>query len=167
VRFWPWLPVALCSAGLLACGKPNPSTEAQVAVDAHPAMILRLQPLSPDRHEFTGPAGLSLNRYFTLAPGLRQTAGFGQRLRAQMETARDTTEPAHALQSVYVEEQNVTLNGGYTGNADSLRGVHDASLVAYARWTGGTHDLCDLIEDGMVVYDLLLNRPVKPPFEFD
>ena len=159
--------LACLCAGLLACGKPAPSTEAPLAADARPAMTLSLQPLSPVRHSFSGPAGPSLNRYYVIAPGQRHTEGFRARLRTLIEAARDTSEPAPAMQSAYVYERNDTLNEGYQGSADSLRGVHDNALVAYARWQGSRLDVLYLIEQGNVVYDLLLDQAIDPPFEFD
>ena len=47
------------------------------------------------------------------------------------------------------------------------RTVPASSLLSYTRWSGGQLDIFYIIESGRVVFDLLDNTPVSPPWEFE
>lgn len=126
-----------------------------------------LQPLSPRSYDFVSPRGAARNHYVFVDHPRREYGAFRAELRRNVEAIHGKASEHLALHSVYVYERNTQLNPSFTGDADALRGVHDHALVAYARWQHGVLDIFWMIERGEVVFDVLANQPVVPPFEFD
>jgi hypothetical protein len=90
--------------------------------------------------------------------------------RAQLASALRALQPAdgapEVLHSVYVYRQGPGLDPSTQLSAQELRSAHANALVAYARWSNGRLDMLLLIDKLQVVYDLLLDQPVDPPWEF-
>ncbi len=128
---------------------------------------MTLQPFGPRGLSFDAPQGRAHNDYVFVESAARDEAAW----RASLATAlRAWPEPAGgpwALRSVYVYLRTAQIGPQFQGDAEALRGVHDRDLVAYARWTAGALETAWLIDRGDVVFDLLLDQPVTPPFEFD
>ncbi len=128
---------------------------------------MEIIPLSPYQHEFPGHYGASRSDYFLTSPGDWRDAGYRARLDEMLrKTAGDTPKNVD-LYSLYLYKKTASLNETFSGDADALRGVHDEDLISYVRWLRGDLDIFYLIENGDVVYDLLANEPVTPPWEFD
>lgn len=128
---------------------------------------MELTPLSPYKHTFSGQYGNSRADYFFSSRGDWRDAGYRARL---VDLVRNTAGDAPKdfdSYSLYVYEKTATLNAGFDGDADALRGVHDADLISFTRWTRGKMDIFYLIEDGDVVYDVLEDEAINPPWEFD
>ena len=128
---------------------------------------MNLEPLPPTSLSFPTAQGEGRNDYFFAEAPRRGDAAFRAALRVAVDAAHARIGGARAVHSIYVYERTAVLNAGFTGAASDLKGVHDGELVSYSRWTAGTADIFYVIDGGQVVFDLLKNAPVEPPFEFD
>ena len=128
---------------------------------------ITLQLFGPRRLDFDTQQGRGHNDYLFVEQPRRSDAAWRDTL---LSALRRWPEPAGgpwAVRSAYVYERGDRIGPQYSGDAESLAGVFDGELVAYARWTAGQLETAWVIERGEVVFDLLLKRAVQPAFEFD
>ena len=157
-RITLYTPLALLMTS--ACQRtPEPKAAAATAVS--------LAAFGPRTLDFDTQTGRAHNDYLYVEQPQRGEAGWRAALANAIRTAPPPVGGPWAVRSSYIYERNARVGPQFRGTADSLRGVHDGDLVAYARWTNGVLETVWLIERGEVVFDLLLDRPVTPPFEFD
>lgn len=155
----PALTTLLLACHLIACDS--------VSTPEKGGNTTRLMPLSPRSQTFSNDQGTSRIDYFH-ADGNRPTdAAARVELRARVEKIHAGIAPGWRTHSIYVYQRTATLNDHFTGNADDLRGVHDEDLICYCRWNRQGPDVFYLIESGYVVFDMLTDKPVSPPWEFD
>ena len=134
---------------------------------ASAASSVSLMAFGPRTLNFDTRAGRAHNDYLLVQQPSRSDASWRAALATAIRTAPQPAGGPWAVRSFYVYEQSERVGPQFRGTADSLRGVHDTDLVAYARWTNGVLETMWLIERGSVVFDLLLDQPVTPAFEFD
>jgi len=70
------------------------------------------------------------------------------------------------LISFYVYKKTDVLNNSFKGDKTLLRS-HKKDLRVYVRWVKEKMDTFFIIEDNNVVYDLIENKKVSPPYEFE
>lgn len=128
---------------------------------------VELQPLSPYVHRFATEAGPGRIDYYFVAPPRRLDARFRARLREAVEAAASNSADEAALRSIYVYRARDGIGAAFRGTPETLRGRHFNALLSYTRWSGGQLDIFYIIESGRVVFDLLDNTPVSPPWEFE
>lgn len=128
---------------------------------------VELQPLSPYVHRFAGEAGAGRIDYYFTAPPRRLDARFRARLREAVEAAARRNADGTTLRSIYVYKARDGIGAGFRGTPEALRGRHFNALLSYTRWSGGQLDIFYIIESGRVVFDVLEDRPVSPPWEFE
>lgn len=146
--------VMLALWALSACSRPSASP------------LGTLLPLSPRTHEFDCDPKhrCRIDFFFVEAPTqLDQTAR--QALRSAMLEHPAAKKNTYHLYSVYVYRRGTVLNEAYVDDG-SLRGAQYAQLLAYARWRDDVLDMHSLIDHGEVVFDLMTNEAVDPPWEF-
>lgn len=153
------LATAFISCLLLACGQTsNPSA------DNKP---MRLTPLPPYHHVFSNQSGNHRIDYFFVEGDRRRDARFREELQRLVKAEQSKAPPTDGFYSIYVYQKTAALNEGFTGGVDGLRGVYDGDLISYSRWNSSEMDIFYIIDQGNVVFDMLKNREVSPPWEFD
>lgn len=153
-------------AGLTVClalGACRPAPEPAPPVSTP----MTLHPFGPRSTAFDAPQGRAHNDYVFVEQPRRADPAWRATLAGALKVWPEPAGGPWALRSVFVYERNERIGPQFQGDADALRGVHDQDLVAYARWTAGKLETAWVIDQGDVVFDLLLDQPVKPPFEFD
>lgn len=128
---------------------------------------VELQPLSPHVHRFTGEAGAGRIDYYFIAPPRRLDARFRASLREAVEAAARRNADGATLRSIYVYTAHGGIGASFRGTPETLRSHHFNALLSYTRWSSGQLDMFYIIESGRVVFDVLENRPVSPPWEFE
>lgn len=128
---------------------------------------MTLHPFAPSSLAFDAPQGHAHNDYLFVEQPRRTDPTWRASLANSLKAWSPAAGGPWALRSIFVYERNERISPQFHGDADALRGVYDQDLVAYARWTAGTLETAWIIDQGYVVFDLLLDQPVKPPFEFD
>lgn len=125
-----------------------------------------LQPLAPYTHRFSTEAGAGrIDYYYTEAPR-RIDARFRSRLREAVQAAAGKHRDDTALRSIYVYRRLNGIGEHYRGTPETLRSEHLGELLSYTRWSRGELDMFYLVEAGEVVFDLLQDQPVAPPWAF-
>jgi hypothetical protein len=145
---------ALLLASTCACAAPD-------------GLRVELQPLSPYVHRFATEAGAGRIDYYFVAPPRRLDARFRAGLREAVEAAARLNADGAALRSIYVYKARNGIGAGFRGTPETLRGRHFNALLSYTRWSGGQLDMFYLMESGRVVFDVLADTPVSPPWEFE
>lgn len=148
------LVAALLLASTCACASPDGAR-------------VELQPLSPYVHRFAGEAGTGRIDYYFTAPPRRLDARFRARLREAVEAAARRNADGAALRSIYVYRARDGVGAAFRGTPETLRGRHFDALLSYTRWSGGQLDMFYIIESGQVVFDVLDDKPISPPWEFE
>lgn len=149
------LTVMLALWALSACTKPSQSP------------LGTLQPLSPRTYEFDcDPTHRCRTDFFFVEAPTQLDQVAKQALRVAMLEHPAEKKNTYQLYSVYVYRRTEVLNDAYVDEERSLRGGHLAQLLAYARWRDDVLDIQYLIDHGEVVFDLLRNEVVEPPWEF-
>lgn len=128
---------------------------------------MTLHPFGPGSLAFDAPQGRAHNDYLFVEQARRTDPAWRATLASTLKAWPPASGGPWAMRSIFVYERNERISPQFQGDADALRGVYDQDLVAYARWTAGTLETAWLIDHGDVVFNLLLDQPVKPPFEFD
>ncbi|MET0090131.1 MAG: hypothetical protein ABW068_08970 [Candidatus Thiodiazotropha sp.] len=134
------------------------------------AESMQLHPLSPITYLFDSEAGTNRIDYFFIDSDYISIsdARFRAALQKLAETAHSNlTEKNYGISSIYVYRRTSKLNHEFSGDAEALRGVFDNDIVSYSRWNKGQLDIFYLLDDGKVVFNLLTNESVDPPWEFD
>jgi hypothetical protein len=154
-----WLAIACLSCLLHGCDSGTHSNAGN--------RQMQLIALSPYTYEFTGPKGSNRIDYFFVASAYSPDAQFRDRLYALAQAQAAPVASRYALYSIYIYAKTATLNAGFTGKADDLRGVFDNDLLGYGRWSQGASDVFYIVEAGNVVFDMIKNAKVSPSWEFD
>ena len=131
------------------------------------AQILHLTGLSPYRHEFSNSNGYNRIDYFFTQKADRLNPAFRKILYKAVLKEKAKLDSTYDLYSIYVYEKSKQLDENFSGTHDQIRGVYDNSLISYSRWRKNRLDIFYIIQKGNAVFDLLKNRTIKPPFEFD
>jgi hypothetical protein len=131
------------------------------------AEAMRLHALSPYVHEFANETGKYRIDYYYIDAADPANVEFREQLRVLVEEAHARLPRTDGVSSIYVYRRTETLNRNFAGNAEALSGVYDKDLVSYSRWNEQDIDIFYLVEDGLVVFDLLSDRAVSEPWEFD
>jgi hypothetical protein len=161
---WRRLAATLLTAtACLALGACRPAPEPPPSV----SLPMTLHPFGPRSTAFDAPQGRAHNDYLFVDQPRRGDPAWRATLKSALTAWPEPAGGPWALRSVFVYEHNERIGPQFQGDADALRGVHDQDLVAYTRWTAGKLETAWVIDQGNVVFDLLLDQPVRPPFEFD
>ncbi|MET0067183.1 MAG: hypothetical protein ABW076_12630 [Candidatus Thiodiazotropha sp.] len=128
---------------------------------------MQLHPLSPFHHLFNSETGSNRIDYFFIDSDDISDPRFRETLKNRVTAAHAELPEPYDISSIYIYRRTANLNQDYSGDADSLRGVYDEDLVSYSRWNQGLLDIFYLIDEGNVVFNLLEDQPVEPPWEFD
>ncbi|MET0029299.1 MAG: hypothetical protein ABW101_16840 [Candidatus Thiodiazotropha sp.] len=129
---------------------------------------MQLHPLSPITYLFDSEAGTNRIDYFFIDSDNISDARFRDALQQQVEIAHtQLTDKNYDISSVYVYRRTSNLNHEFSGDAEALRGVFDNDIISYSRWNKGQLDIFYILDDGKVVFNLLTNESVDPPWEFD
>jgi hypothetical protein len=145
---------------LLSSCDINPSTNWS-------AEKMRLYPLSPKHIEFSNDTGNYRIDYYYINGADISDIQFREKLREQVDKEHAKLPKAYDVSSIYIYQKTETLNENFAGNAEALRGVYDNDLVSYSRWNKQDGDVFYLIENGNVVFDMILNEEISTPWEFD
>jgi hypothetical protein len=146
---------------LVACNSEQTNSQTDIG----------LHPISPVTYAFKDPAPevKLLNRadFFYSDTKIDLTAKSQKALFEHVKTQKNKITANYNALSIYVYKKTDKLNETYKGNFDDLKGVHDNDLISYTRWVNGNMDIFYIIKDGNVVYDMVENASVTPPFEFN
>lgn len=135
--------------------------------DGNDQAILHLTALSPYNYEFSNANGYHRIDYFFVQTADRLNPTFRQHLYEAVINEKAKLDSTYDLCSIYVYEKSGQLNERFSGSQDQLRGVYDNALISYSRWQKNQLDIFYIIQQGNAVFDLLKNKAIEPPFEFD
>ncbi|MGJ1430080.1 hypothetical protein ACR79M_00400 [Sphingobacterium spiritivorum] len=74
------------------------------------------------------------------------------------------TNKKYTLHSLYIYKKTDIINQHYGKGKEGLDG-HNRDLIAYVRYSGDKMDICYIIEEGNVIYDVLTDQ--REDFEFE